>query len=642
MADFTPHLRKRVSKWGVFSKQYDGKQGQDFGVRAGEHLFKDFDDEHKEQAQKEKGIADFMSFDKAEHEHAIVAVGTTGTGKSSIVQLFCGDNVGVSHDTKSATKQAELFDEVGDEAMSNRKWMDTQGTDDSDMDDTDEKILKKIFKKLWLKKIHFITVLWLISGDFDRQKGEYLRQAQFIASLQTDASQTNIWKSVLMIQKMGTLQPKWNKIRGIIDSAKNHGAKMVWMDEESVKDHIVGFKCIELITLKGDDPMYEALVEQETPKETMVKLGYVTQEEMKVIISERLKNLDCFMLEYQDKICEKCSLRGDPRYLYYKCHHLPIPNHPKSIIPFHPQELQDFHPTDTHIIHPGEVEHIHTQALEQYHPESIIEMEVDDTDNPIFDHPGEYVTIISGNLCCTKETQKWNCCQKEAKYAKGCRKQFPPKTVKRYPCCKREKDAEKDEEEKGCDESFHGGCKQRYMCCQKPDGSDPCVSKYKCCDQPPNSDGCEEVYKCCGEKVSVKGCEERYACCLLPVAVNKETGESTHPKGCEEKWECCEQAPEEPGCQTVCDRCDVRWGHKPGCSWPEADDDTKAPDQPIDENDEMVTNDYDEEHNPTLAAENALARREEIEQELTPAPPLGAIPTSTERDIEHLSSDELL
>ena len=167
MASFTPHLRKRVSKWGVFRKNYgDGGDGtgQEFEVLGGEHFFKEFEDEHKQQAAKEKGVADYLSFKKEQHEHAIVAVGTTGTGKSSIVQLFCGDDVGVSHDTKSKTKQAELFDEVGDDAMSNRKWMDTQGTDDSDMDDTDEKILKKIFKKLWLKKIHFITVLWLISG----------------------------------------------------------------------------------------------------------------------------------------------------------------------------------------------------------------------------------------------------------------------------------------------------------------------------------------------------------------------------------------------------------------------------------------------------------------------------------------------
>ena len=257
--------------------------------------------EHAEQAKKEKGIIDFDNFDKSSHKHAIVAMGTTGTGKSSIVQLFCGE-VCVSQDTTSATKHAQLFDEVGDNALANRKWMDTQGTDDSDMDDADEKILEGILKKLRVKRIHFITVLWLISGDFDRQKGEYLRQAKFIQSLQTPASPSNVWKSVLIVQKMGQLQPKPSKIRGIIDAAKANGAKMAYRDDDAVAGHVVGFKCIELINFKGGDEIYEALVEAETPQEKLEQLGYITKMKMKTIIAERLNKLDCFMLSHHPQL----------------------------------------------------------------------------------------------------------------------------------------------------------------------------------------------------------------------------------------------------------------------------------------------------------------------------------------------------
>ena len=115
-------------------------------------------------------------------------------------------------------------------------------------------------------------------------------------------------------------------------------------------------------------------------------------------------------------------------------------------------------------------------------------------------------------------------------------------------------------------------------------------------------------------------------------------------RGCEDKWDCCEQAPEEQGCITVCDRCGVRWGHKPGCCWPEVDDDTKSPDVDEDGNviDEMKTNDYDEEHNPALAEEMAEERKAAIEAELTPVPPMGYIPTNSERDATNMSNDELL
>lgn len=83
----------------------------------------------------------------------------------------------------------------------------------------------------------------------------------------------SVWDSVLMIQKMGTLQPKMKKVRGVIDAAKKNGANLVFLDEDSVRDHILGFKCIELINLKGEDPMYEALMDAETPQEKMVELG---------------------------------------------------------------------------------------------------------------------------------------------------------------------------------------------------------------------------------------------------------------------------------------------------------------------------------------------------------------------------------
>eukprot|EP01084_Bolivina_argentea_P011297 21123_1 len=209
-----------------------------------------------------------------------------------------------------------------------------------------------------------------------------------------------------------------------------------------------------MIQSKGDDPMYEALVDAETSSSKLIELGYVNKKQMKAIIHERLGKLDCFMLEYKDLICEKCSLRGDPRYLYYKCHHSPKPHHPSKLIPYHPKELEDYHPLDTHIIHPGKIEHIHPKELENYHPETKREIEEDDKENPIYDHPGEFITIISGKACCTKESQKWNCCQKEAKYAKGCRTQYPQKIVLQYPCCKKKKDKTKDEEEKGCDDEF--------------------------------------------------------------------------------------------------------------------------------------------------------------------------------------------
>jgi len=245
--------------------------------------------------------------------------------------------------------------------------------------------------------------------------------------------------------------------------------------------------------------------------------------------------------------------------------------------------------------------------------------------------PFKYTYYSSGQIVLYEGDTKMELLSKEAKYAKGCRKQFPKKTVLQYPCCKKRKDKEVDTEEKSCDDEFHGGCQERYICCQKKKDSDPCVSKYECCEQPPNSEGCATVWKCCEETEDHKGCKERYQCCQMP----------EDARGCEDKWECCGQAPEEKGCQTVCDRCNIRWGHKPGCSWPENEDDAKEKSPDLD--DGMNTNDYDEEHNPAIAEDIAQERMDAIEQELSPVPPMGDVPNGIKRAIStDLPTNELL
>ena len=94
----------------------------------------------------------------------------------------------------------------------------------------------------------------------------------------------------------------------------------------------------------------------------------------------------------------------------------------------------------------------------------------------------------------------------------------------------------------------------------------------------------------------------------------------------------------------MCDRCEVRWGHKPGCSWPENEDDTKAPEVDEDGNviiDEMKTNDYDEAHNPVIIEEMA-EERQAAEAKAAPVPTLGTLPSGTDVNTQNMSTDELL
>merc|ERR1719242_1868018 len=115
-------------------------------------------------------------------------------------------------------------------------------------------------------------------------------------------------------------------------------------------------------------------------------------------------------------------------------------------------------------------------------------------------------------------------------------------------------------------------------------------------------------------------------------------------RGCQDRWACCGQAPEELGCVTVCLRCNVRWGHKPGCQWPEVDDDNDEKGNGnatvYHDADEPVNDDYDEEANPLIAQERQMERQMQIEKELTPLPMLGSVPmvSAEEEEVEATSS----
>ena len=164
--------RGGVSRWSIFSKKF----GAGFGILPGEHQWKYFgkndDDDLSDDDSKasndgyhKHNISSSIHINKLTDEYAVVVVGTTGAGKSSVVSLFCGKKVQVSDSTISCTKDVTIFPEIESndyDPITNRSWVDTQGTDDSAMDDTDEKILKKIFKKLYDKKLQDVLILWTV------------------------------------------------------------------------------------------------------------------------------------------------------------------------------------------------------------------------------------------------------------------------------------------------------------------------------------------------------------------------------------------------------------------------------------------------------------------------------------------------
>jgi len=81
----------------------------------------------------------------------------------------------------------------------------------------------------------------------------------------------------------------------------------------------------------------------------------------------------------------------------------------------------------------------------------------------------------------------------------------------------------------------------------------------------------------------------------------------------------------------ICDRCGVRWGHKPGCTWPQLDDDENDDFKKYHaESDENRTDDYDETSNPVVQEEvmrdKQMERQSLLLKDATPVPILGDVP----------------
>ena len=125
-------------------------------------------------------------------------VGTTGTGKSSLIRLYCVNNVVVGHGTASQTQGSTIFKELN----SDRHWVDSQGVNDCKGVD-DEKVLKDVLKALFDNDVDRVKVIWCVSGDMCRQKKEFKTQAKFIQSLGD-----NIWNSCLIIKRKGKPKQK--------------------------------------------------------------------------------------------------------------------------------------------------------------------------------------------------------------------------------------------------------------------------------------------------------------------------------------------------------------------------------------------------------------------------------------------------
>ena len=124
--------------------------------------------------------------EESPRKSCVICVGSTGTGKSTLIKIMTGADVETSSRADSVTKTSSIYSKRrGFLSQDNKKplqhWIDTQGWEDSDIKKQDNQIFKDIFQCLYDSEMTEISgIVWNINPN-ERATDTLQRQARLIA-----------------------------------------------------------------------------------------------------------------------------------------------------------------------------------------------------------------------------------------------------------------------------------------------------------------------------------------------------------------------------------------------------------------------------------------------------------------------------
>ena len=125
----------------------------------------------------------------------IIVVGSTGTGKSTLIGLCTGSTVATSCGTDECTMDIQAFKERGNE--DGPVWVDSVGFDGTDSSRSDEEAFQYILRFLQEQRIsHVVGVIWTVNPDV-RMTAKLQEQAKRINMLK----EGSVWDNVIIAVK---------------------------------------------------------------------------------------------------------------------------------------------------------------------------------------------------------------------------------------------------------------------------------------------------------------------------------------------------------------------------------------------------------------------------------------------------------
>ncbi|CAB4400620.1 unnamed protein product [Rhizophagus irregularis] len=280
----------------------------------------------------------------------ILAIGGTGTGKSTFGRIVFGVNAIPGGGSDSITKQTVLYENDKYRYIDTPGFSDSGGSDDSEIF---RNMLTLMQKNSVNNKFKIDFILWFCL-ESERCDQTLQRGASFIQNLVEYADLNefdgNIWKSVLIIIKGPMLSPslcEGSKIAAKLAMMKFINEKNLDVDECNIKvDHLA---CWIFDLNDNSSDIYKTMsIEQRLSWNVYLKdeIG----EKVRNRISYLPFGVEIFFIQAK---CKRCNCLGDPRLFDKHCHPNinPSPRHNIHVERYHPNNLIRDHSGPVILVH---------------------------------------------------------------------------------------------------------------------------------------------------------------------------------------------------------------------------------------------------------------------------------------------------
>ncbi|XP_023329538.1 uncharacterized protein LOC111702174 isoform X2 [Eurytemora carolleeae] len=229
----------------------------------------------------------------------IMVVGTSGTGKTTLLNLYTGAQELTGSGAQGVTNSTVV---VEDTKHSNAPlWMDNPGWSDPG-GKSDSHVFKDLLLQMQTLGIYNLkAVIWCVFPQL-RMDATLQAQAKFIDEFTVESDAGRIWSNVVVVAKGKAQKTVAEDCQGACTAAKK-----LWVHAEPV--------------CRGWELATPEIVNETTERLRKETLRCYTEEEILEELETVIKQLPPpVQVVFANQRCQSCGQTGDPRLMEDKCH----------------------------------------------------------------------------------------------------------------------------------------------------------------------------------------------------------------------------------------------------------------------------------------------------------------------------------